>query len=437
MFYKQEKSFTLTAAQLDAARKGFRGKLFRLRYSPQFIVNNADELLAIAHSELVRAMAKGVEIEDPVGWTINCAWRRTQTLHQAEMIRPRMVSGESVAELIDEAATSPEDQALDDDRARRVREAVAKLDEGQRQVIALTFFEELSVREAARHLGCSPASVQHRRETALETLRRFLPFRTGDDMAVDIATACWVSLALARSGPHLPAGFEAAIDRAEHGATGLWSRAQDLARRFGVGGGNDAATAVASSGAGRAAGVCASGLAVVCLAGAGSGLVGPGIEGVSGHGSPVPASVRQHPVERLASIAPKARREAPAELTQSVSPVREGEASPSDGTGTSERTPARHSSKPTTVAQARKVEQAKTPAAARASAHHEEAVQVEEEVSGIAQAGAESPATSPPVASASDESSGGAPTVVRTKAPSPTPTPASKAAAAEEFGFEN
>jgi RNA polymerase sigma factor (sigma-70 family) len=410
------------------------GTRIRLRYSPQFIVNNADELLAIAHSELVRAMAKGVEIEDPVGWTINCAWRRTQTLHQAEMVRPRMVSGESVAELIDEAATSPEDQALDDDRARRVRGAVAKLDEGQRQVIALTFFEEMSVREAAQHLGCSPASVQHRRETALETLRRFLPFRTGDDMAVDIATACWISLALGRSGPHLPAGFEAVIDRAEHGATGLWGRAQDLARRFGVGGGDDAATAVASSGAGRAAGVCATSLAVVCLAGAGSGLVGPGIDGLGGHKTASSTPPEKRPVERTAKAVSKASRE-----TAPLSPLasRGAGVSASSGPGKTEPTAARHSLRSASDTQPEQVADPETLGNAEGSTHHEEVAQVEEETSAIAKAGAESTVTSAPAASASDESSSGSPTVVHKATPAPSPSPASEAAAAEQFGFEH
>ena len=91
---------------MEAARKAFRGKLLRLRYSPQFIVNNADELLAIAHSEYARAVQKGVEVEDPVAWTIHCAWRRTQNLLQAESIRPRSVSSERVAELVDDEAVA-------------------------------------------------------------------------------------------------------------------------------------------------------------------------------------------------------------------------------------------------------------------------------------------------------------------------------------------
>ncbi len=427
MFYKATEPDRLTRAEMDAARKAFRGKLFRLRYSPQFIVNNSDELLAIAHTEYARAVSRGVEIEDPVAWTIHCAWRRTQNLLQAESIRPRTVSEESVAELIDEATTSPEEQALDDDRARRIREAVERLDEGQREVIALTFFEEMSVREAARHLGCSASSVQHRRETALETLRRFLPFRTGDDIEVDIATACWVSLALERSGVHLPAGFEAVIDRAGHEASGLWARIQYLGRRLGVGGGGEAATAVASSGAGRAAGACAAGLAAVCLAGAGTGIIGPGI-GLIGGGHPSPA-----PRHETRPMKPKQTqpRPTPHEATADTMAATV-ETNRVESQASSTVAPETSSKKATSTAHAEGGRE--STATTKAAVEHEEAAQVEEQTSGIARAGEEAPATTPQVASASEQGSSGSPTVVHTDSTSA--SPASKGAAAEEFGFE-
>jgi RNA polymerase sigma factor (sigma-70 family) len=426
VFYKQNKPDELTAAQMDAARKAFRGKLLRLRYSPQFIVNNADELLAIAHSEYARAVHKGVEIEDPVAWTIHCAWRRTQNLLQAESIRPRMVSSEKVVEFVDDGEPSIEERALEEDRARKIREAVAKLDPDQQKVIALTFFEDMSVREAARHLGCSASSVQHRRETALRTLRRFLPVRSGDELAVDIGMAAWLAIAADHTGFHLPAGFEAVIDTAGHGATSAWSRVQELARRFGVGGG-EAATAAVANGAGRAAGVCATGLAVICIGAGTSGLVGPGIGAIGGgdhHTSPPPPH-KQHPTEARRGLSEVAAPEttgasATEAATQSLDTTTSASASRS-----SERSPKSQT--------AEKPEVSEKAVEAKASAHHEEVVQVEEETSGIARAGAESSTATPPIGVASEEGAS-APTVVHTGNSSP--SPASEAAAAEEFDFE-
>jgi RNA polymerase sigma factor (sigma-70 family) len=433
VFYKQNKPNDLTAAQMDAARKAFRGKLLRLRYSPQFIVNNADELLAIAHSEYARAVGKGVEIEDPVAWTIHCAWRRTQNLLQAESLRPRTVSSEKVVEFVDVGEPSIEESALEEDRARKIREAVAKLDPDQQKVIALTFFEDMSVREAARHLGCSASSVQHRRETALRTLRRFLPVRSGDELAVDFGMAAWLAIAADQTGFHLPAGFETVIDKAGHGATGAWARVQDLARRFGGGGGSDAASAVASSGVGRAAGVCATGLAVVCIGAGTSGLVGPGIGAIGGGGhhpapppqqTEQPTKTRQKPPRPSVShlAVPGTTRTAAEPVAQSLDTTTSAATSDS-----SDRTSGAHAAR-------KKPEVSETPVKAKASVHHEEVVQVEEETSGIARAGAESSSSTPPVAVASDEGSS-APTVVHAGRSSPSPS--SETTAAEEFGFEH
>ncbi len=426
MFYKQTQPEQLTRAQMEMARKAFRGKLVRLRYSPQFIVSNTDELLAIAHTEFARAVERGIEIEDPVAWTIHCAWRRTQNLLESESHGPRVVSSEKVFELADEDTPLPEDLALEEDRARKIREAVARLDEDQRKVIALTFFEDMSVREAARHLGCSASSVQHRRETALRTLRRFLPVRSGDDLAIDFGMACWLAVAAEHSGVHLPAGFEAVLDRAGHGASGLWGRAQGFARRLGFGGGADTATAVASSGAGRAAGVCATGLAVVCLAGAGTGVVGPGIGTFTGGGD--------HQQGPPAKLRPKKR--PPVSVrhagdTQAVTPTTTTGAT----AGATESAPSSARPEAAKLASARKAttgEAADESASTATKAKHEAAKQVEEETSGIARAGAEAPVSSPPVAAASDEGSEAA-TVVHT---SRTSSHSSGASAAEEFNFE-
>jgi hypothetical protein len=239
---------------------------------------------------------------------------------------------------------------------------------------------------------------------------------------------CWLSFASERSGIHLPAGFETVIDRAGHGASGLWGRLQDLARRLGVGGGGEAATAVASNGAGRAAGVCAAGLAAVCLAGAGTGIVGPGIGAIDGGQQSAPAHQEQEPRHQRrrpkdSVVAPDARATGTAATTDTASvesPVTS--ASPSS-LKSSDKTSTAH-------IQATKEPVTRT----KTGVAHEEAVQVEEETSGIARAGAEAPATTPTVAGASDQGSSGSPTVVHTESASS--SPASKAAAAEEFNFE-
>lgn len=331
MFYKPTREDGLSQSEMDMARKGFRGLLLKLRYSPQFIVNNCDELLATAHAEYVRyVVEKGAEIEDPVAWTIHCAWRRTQNLLHAQNYRPQTVSSEKLMELADEGTPTPEQIVEDEDRAGKIRRAVAELDDEQRQLIALTYFEEMSVREAARYLQWHPSKAQHRHESALKNLYKALGVESSDQLQIEIGMAAWLSVAGAGSAFHLPAGFEAALDKAGHGASGLWARAHDLVRRFNLGGGSDAAGVAASGGAGRAVGVCATTVAVACFAGA-AGVVGPGVGGGIGllggsHDAPQPAKVAR---KQVSARAPVPVTSAQPEASASASTVSESPSTPS------------------------------------------------------------------------------------------------------------
>lgn len=287
MYYRSRVTDQLTKKEMERARRAFIGLLQRRGYSWRFIEENGEELLAIAHTEFARALDKGVDVEEPVAWTVNCAWRRTQNLHTAEGRRPPSVSTENLLELVDEGAPDPEEIVEEAERARKIREAVAELNEAQRQVIALTYFEGMSVREAARRLGWHASKAQYAHKTAIKSLFEHLGVTSSDQLTVEIGLAAFLTFG-AREGLHsLPAGIEAVLERAGHGATGAWGRLQEAARRLGPGGSEEAAGAIASSGAGRAAGVCAAGLAAVCL-GAAGGVINVGLGG--GHDAAHPVA---------------------------------------------------------------------------------------------------------------------------------------------------
>ncbi len=276
MYYKPNGNAELSKAEMERVRKGFSGLLAKLRYHPSFIANNLDELLSIAHAEYVRYVEKGVEIEDPVAWTMNCAWRRTQNFLRTTKRRPQEVSSEKLAELVDETTPTPAQIAEDTDRARKVRGAVGRLDKEQRQLVALMYFEDMALADAARHLGWHESKARRCHEAARKRLFKFLAVKSSDELAVEVGFFAWLSF-VGHGSLHLPGGFEAVLDKAGHEASGLWARAHELARRFSGSGGSDTASAVATSGAGRTAGVCAT-VAVACVAGA-SGVVGPGVGG--------------------------------------------------------------------------------------------------------------------------------------------------------------
>jgi RNA polymerase sigma factor (sigma-70 family) len=265
-----------SASELEAARLGFNQMLRRKRFSGRFIETNAEDLLARARFEYTRALSQGAEIHSPAGWLINCAWRRTQNLLEAQGSEPAFVSTEKAGAIVDEQSPSPEEAAIEGDRARRIEAAMAELSHDQRMLIELSYFEGMSVREAGRFLRWHSSKAQRTHEAGLRALREALGVSDIDELAIEIGLAAWVSLAAEKGiGVRVPAGVEAAADSLERGAGGLWARAHEAARRV-LAGGGEPSSAMAAGGAARTAGVCGV-AAVACLAG---GVVGPGVGGV-------------------------------------------------------------------------------------------------------------------------------------------------------------
>jgi RNA polymerase sigma factor (sigma-70 family) len=405
MYYRETRRDDLTDGEMELATRAFRGKLVRHRFSPPFIVNNADDLLGKAREDFARALSRGIEIVDPVGFTVHCAWRHTQNLLRSEERTPTSVSTEKAAELAD-TELPPEELALANDRVRKVQQAISKLNENQRKVVALIFFEDMSWREAARELGWSPSKVQHHHKKAMEHLHRFLAVKSSDE--IDLGTAAWVSCAAA-SAHHHPGGFEALLDKASDGASGLWGRAHELARRLAPGGssgGGEQIGVFASSGGGRALGACA-GVAVACIVG-GAAVVGPGIGG-SGSG--------QRAGDHRPVIS-SAKTENPGAQEAAVSAVPSTQAPPgsTSSTGSQAADSQKHRAETT----------ARSPRA--------ESERVEAQTSGIARASAESEEapSSTWTASASSESSEPEAVTV-TSAPSPPASAQEEASAQKQF----
>lgn len=406
MYYKQSRSSELSKREMELARRAFRGKLLRHRFSPSFVISNSDELLGKAHGDFARALARGVEVADPVGFTVHCAWRHTQNLLRSEDRAPASVSTEKAAEIAD-TELPPDELVLASDRSQKIQEAIAKLNENQRKVIALTFFEEMSWREAAKHLGWTPSKVQHHYEKAMEHMRRFLAVKSSDELVIDLGMAAWVSCAGA-SAHNFPAGFEAMLDKASDGATSLWGRAHDLARRLtpSGGGGGEQVGVFASSGGGRALGTCAS-VAVACIVG-GAAVVGPGLPGSH------PARAEDRPPQ--SSAARQHRGAAPSPLASSSAVNVSSEPDPEGSASKSKQVAAAGSG------------------AMKESAAQAETQRVKAQTSGIARAGAESSeSSSTPTASSSG--SGAEPEAVTvTSAPSSSASPQEESSAQTQFG---
>ncbi len=308
--YGRKTNGELRQAELEEARLGFIQFLRRKNFSPQFIASHGDDLFATAALEYSRKIAEGTDIDSPAGWLITCAWRRTKSLLEAQGRSPQIVSTDKAETIKDELGQSPEDVTLDEDRLRKVQEAVGQLSVEERRLLELAYFEGMAVREAARQLHWHPSKAQRCHEAAREHLHKLLGVDSLDELEIIVGLAAYVSLAKRASAPHLPPGVEAVTEAVSRGIAHGWARAQDLGRRLPLGGGTEPSASAALGGnAGRAAGVCAT-AALACLA---SGVVGPGVGGLNllgGGGQSSPPAKQRHIAEapRVAPLTPSSHR---------------------------------------------------------------------------------------------------------------------------------
>jgi RNA polymerase sigma factor (sigma-70 family) len=330
----------LRQAELEEARLGFIQFLRRKNFSPQFIASHGDDLFATAALEYSRKIAEGADIDSPAGWLITCAWRRTKSLLEAQGRSPQIVSTDKAEAIEDELGRSPEDVTLDEDRLRKMQEAVDQLTVEERRLLELAYFEGMAVREAARELHWHPSKAQRCHEAARKHLHQLLGVDSLDELEIIVGLGAYISLAERAPVPHLPAGVEAIAETVSRGVGHGWTRAQDLARRLPFGGSAEpSATPALGSSAGRAAGVCAT-AALACIA---SGVVGPGVGGVNligGYGaeSARPAKQRRVADTHVGPLTPRSNpAPPPAEPKKTQSSTSAGQQSTS-GTASAERT---------------------------------------------------------------------------------------------------
>lgn len=348
--YGRKANGELRQSELEEARRGFIQFLRRKRFSPQFIASHGDDLFATAALEYSRKIADGEEIDSPAGWLITCAWRRTKSLLEAQGRSPHIVSTDKPETIEDELGRSPEDVTLDEDRLRKVQEAVDQLSVEERRLLELAYFEDMPVREAARELHWHPSKAQRCHEAARKHLHQLLGVDSLDELEIIVGLAAYISLADKASTPHLPAGVEAVAETIGRGIDYGWARAQDLARRLPFGGGAEpSATAALGGSAGRAAGVCAT-AALACVA---SGVVGPGVGGlIDGGSAPAP---KQRNVADAPRVAPLTPRSSPA---PSPTPESKASSSASGGERRSASTSAERTKRATDAVQSQSLESA-------------------------------------------------------------------------------
>jgi len=210
-------------------------------------------------------------------------------------------------ETTDGSTAPPEEEAIRNIEAEQLHHAISRLSVPQRQALSLYYFSEKSTREGAKALGWSEPTFRRRRDSALRALReRFgvieIPEpEQGDQLAIEIGLAAWISLAGAQSLlASIGNQLAAAADAVRGGLGALADRVRDYTTRILSSGSGEGIVNVTGGPAGKAAGLCGAAVAAaVCV----TGVVGPGIGGVDLiHESSKPPAPPAH--QRAAALAP-------------------------------------------------------------------------------------------------------------------------------------
>lgn len=148
----------------------------RVVYSVIFrVVRNASVAEELVQEAFLRAWNRAGAFDAERGkigpWLLTIARNRAidhlrSTAGQQEATTYELASSERVSLYV-----NTEDKMLDQEQARRIRAAFAKLNENQRQVLEMAYFEGLSQSEMAARLGQPLGTVKTWVRTALITLR--------------------------------------------------------------------------------------------------------------------------------------------------------------------------------------------------------------------------------------------------------------------------
>ena len=294
----------VTDDQLREAERGLRRLLHAKRFRREWIEQHVPEIMSQARTDFAARLA-AERVEDTVSLLVVIAYRRSLKLVTAERSQPKVTSIEDVFHLADEGTPTPEEEALDHDRHRRLVKAMGHLPEREQMLLALVYFEEMPLQEAGRKLGWAKASATRHHQAALEKLKALVGDRSllGWEIGVPAYVAAGHHSVLRRGLMWTEGAAESVRDAALLGS----GRIRPLAE-----GGH----ALATSGAGRTtAGVCA--VAVGSCIAAATGVVGPGIAGLQagGHGHDRPPARHAVKVAEPAGEAAKPAAPSPAKTT--------------------------------------------------------------------------------------------------------------------------
>lgn len=158
---------------LEALYLAHRESVFRYLRAMSGDEDRALDLTAITFERAFAELRAGRE--PGLGWLLRTA--RNAAIDADRRARTALLFHRRSRET-EASASSPEEQTLEAERARRVHQALGSLPEPQRDAIALRYTSELTVREIAEVIGKSAAATQKLLDRGLLRLKESL-----DDLA--------------------------------------------------------------------------------------------------------------------------------------------------------------------------------------------------------------------------------------------------------------
>lgn len=302
----------VTDRQLLEAEEGLIRLLHAKHFPREWIVRHVPEAMAQARTDFAVRLAAGRD-DDTVNLLVVIGYRRAMKVLRSQKTSPPTTSLETVFHLADESTPTPEEEAIDHDREHRIVKAMSHLPEREQKLMALVYYEGMSIRAAGRRLGWGKSVANRHHQAALDRLNAMLDRSL---LAPEIA---------------IPA-FIAARHHSVPQALAIWIEgASETIREMAILGGNriggalETGNAAAMSGAGRtASGVCGA-VVVACIASAATGVVGPGVGALNpGH-----AHQQQAPSPRMADAGETAATAIPADRSQGADAGQEADSTAS------------------------------------------------------------------------------------------------------------
>ncbi|AEJ42266.1 RNA polymerase, sigma-24 subunit, ECF subfamily [Alicyclobacillus acidocaldarius subsp. acidocaldarius Tc-4-1] len=159
---------------LEALYDRFERLVYSFAYRVTGDVSHAEEIVQDVFVKVWRqAHAYNPALGKVSTWLLTIARRSAIDLHRRER-RQQHESGEDVFPILPDHGPTPDRVAEQSDLRSRIREALAKLPEEQRQVVEWMYFQGYTQNEIAERFGWSLGTVKSRARLAMQKLREEL-----------------------------------------------------------------------------------------------------------------------------------------------------------------------------------------------------------------------------------------------------------------------